>query len=311
METILYDGRIKLKFTDGNHCYYAASRIDEDTWSKNKVAQGVTSTLKELYPQDTLLEWYSSMAAQDIVLKLAGDRRTEQLKKAFMAHFKGETPIIDSDLEGIVIRLNTWGLYELYKLGKEAPHKRSQYGKDVGTQVHEAIDRYHKGEPSPDLYHDYIENSGDAEQDKVALKSFQAYVKWFEQSGLEVVVSERMLYSEEYNFAGTVDRIYRTPEGGLILGDFKTSNLSKTCYTGVRESYWSQLGAYMKAYREEFGVEFIDAMIVNSPKNGSLKVVYASDAGFNPQDLENIWLDDLKASRNHKFMRNAKLRSRT
>lgn len=245
------------------------------------------------------------MASNDIVLKLAGPENEKWLKDAFLAMYKGGEFAVEH-VERL-IRLSGDDLVKLYKIGKDAPHRRSQYGKDVGTQVHEAIDRYHKNDPRG-----YLESSGDDEQDKVARKSFDAYVKWFETSGLEVTESERMLYSQEHNYAGTVDRIYRRiSDGALILGDFKTSNLSRKCPTGVRESYWSQLGAYMKAYREEFGVEFADAVIVNSPKNGSLKVVYASDAGFSPTDLEQIFLDDLKALRNHKGLRNAELRSRT
>jgi hypothetical protein len=310
LEKLLYNETVRLKFSPGNHCYYA----------NGKVCQGVTSALKELYPQDDLLEWYSSMAANDIVLHLAKPQWEETLKKAFLSIYKGDDP----DLSAIPIEdsavypVNPVGLLKLYQMGKEAPHKRSQYGKDVGTQVHEAIDRFHRKCPRsiiqlPDeevIDYTWIEPSGNKDQDKVALKSLTAYLEWFLKSGLEAVESERMLYSIEQNYAGTVDRIYKRPDGGLMLGDFKTSNVSRKCPTGVRESYWSQLGAYMKAYREEFGVQFVDAVIVNSPKNGSLKVIYGSDAGFNPEDLESIFLDDLKALRNHKFLRNAKLKSR-
>jgi hypothetical protein len=215
-------------------------------------------------------------------------------------------PVLTDDENKTAAILTRHELTDLYLVGKNAPKKRSQYGKDVGTQVHEAIDRYHKG-VNP---FDCIETSGSEEQDKVAQKSFGAYVKWFNASGLDVTESERMLYSRMYNYAGTVDRVYKRPDGGLILGDFKTSNLSRKCPTGVRESYWSQLGAYMKAYAEEFGVEFVDSVIVNSPKNGSLKVVYGSDSGFSTEDQQNFWLDDLKAFRNHKVLRAAKLKSR-
>lgn len=253
------------------------------------------------------------MASNDIVLHLAKPQWEETLKKAFLSIYKGEEPDLSAIPidDGAVFPINPVSLVKLYQIGKEAPHKRSQYGKDVGTQVHEAIDRYHKGHYIEGIIATCLEQSDSVEQDAVALKSFKAYVEWFEKSGLEVVESERMLYSKAHNYAGTVDRIYKRPDGELILGDFKTSNLSKKCPTGVRESYWPQLGAYMRAYREEFDVTFEDAVIINSPKNGPLKVVYASDAGFNPSDLEEVFLDDLRALRNHKFMRNAKLKSRT
>lgn len=308
LEKELYGGEVKLKFAPGNHCYYV----------NGKVTQGVTSALKELYPQDDLLEWYSSMASQDIVLEMAPGHYHETLKKAFLDHYKGEEPVLDLGASFDTQDVKTYpadlkSLYNLYVIGKNAPKKRSQYGKDVGTQVHEAIDRYHGGKASPDLIESYIEPSGQLEQDEAALKSFRAYVKWFEQSALKVHESERMVYSKELNYAGTLDRVYETPEGDLLIGDFKTSNLSRKSPLGIRESYWSQLGAYAKAYAEEMGVSFKDAVIVNSPKNGTLKLGYASDMGLSVPDIVNIWEDDIKSFRNHKFLRSqqARLKSRT
>lgn len=305
METLLYKGQVKLKFSPGNHCYYA----------NGKICQGVTSALKELYPQDDLLEWYSSMASQDIVLHLAPTEWHDELKKAFLHIYKGEeTGLLIDQNDGAVYNLHPDGLVELYQIGKNAPKKRSQYGKDVGTQVHEAIDMYHKDVPGNLDYVDKILSAAeDDEQNKVARKSFDAYVKWFKESGLEVSESEKMVYSLERNYAGTLDRIYKTKEGDLLIGDFKTSNLSRKSPLGIRESYWSQLGAYAKAYSEEHGISFKDAVIVNSPKNGSLKVGYASDMGLKVTDLVSFWEADLAAFRNHKWLRNEQkhLKSRT
>lgn len=282
-EVSLYNERIKLKFSPGNHCYYA----------NGKICQGVTSALKTLYDQSDLLEWYSSMASNDIVMHIAGPDNEEWLKDAFLAIYSGSEPVIPADLS-IDSSFDGTALIALYMKGKNAPLNRSQFGKDVGTQTHEAVDRYHKtGEA-------YIDNTGIEANDTAAQRSLDAYVKWFTQSGLEVVASEVMVYSIEHNYAGTLDRIYKKPNGDLIMGDFKTSNLSKKAPLGIRPSYWSQIGAYMKAYREEHGVEFADAVIVNSPKKGAIKIGYVSDMGVTPLELENIWLDDLKALRNHR-----------
>lgn len=285
--SILYSGEVKLKFSSGNHCYYA----------NGKICQGVTSGLKELYPQDDLLEWYSSMAAQDIVLHIAPTEWHDDLQKAFLEYYKD--PAFIPSFKDLTTQTfhGVDDLFHLYKIGKDAPNKRSSYGKNVGTQVHEAVDRFHKtGE-------DFVETSGDEDQDDVAQKSLDMYILWFNQSGLSVVESERMVYSRMYNYAGTLDRIYETSDGRLILGDFKTSNLSKKSPLGVRDSYWSQLGAYMFAYSEEMDVKFDDAVIINSPKNGRLKVAYASDMGVTPMDLQMVFTDDLKALRNHKYLR--------
>lgn len=299
LEKTLYNGKVTLKFNNAQHRYYVTV-LDE---SGNKVPtvfpSGVTSILKTLYDQSDLLEWYSSMASADIVKKLVSSISHEWLDKAFMAVYKGEKPEIP-DGRFALDQPYSW-LIELYMVGKNAPLNRSKFGKDVGTQTHEAVDRYHKtGEA-------FIDKTGIEENDTAAQKSLDMYVKWFEQSGLEVVASEVMVYSIQHNYAGTLDRIYKRADGKLVMGDFKTSNLSRKSPLGIRGSYWSQLGAYMVAYREEHGVEFADAVIVNSPKKGTIKIGYASDMGITPEKLEETWLDDLKAANNHKQIDKAQM----
>lgn len=284
IENELYNGGVVLKFVPKQHRYYA--KVDGVT----KYPSGVTSVLKSLYDQSDLLEWYSSMAAGEIIKSLAP--YADWLDTAFMAIYKGEQPEIPAGI--INIPLPNTRLIDLYNVGKQAPLNKSKYGKDVGTQTHEAVDRYHKtGEA-------YIDKTGIEANDTAAQKSLDAYIKWYESSDLEVIASEVMVYSIKHNYAGTLDRIYRRPDGGLIMGDFKTSNLSRKSPTGIRESYWSQLGAYMVAYEEEHGVKFSDAVIVNSPKKGSIKVGYASQMGVTPEELKQLWLDDLKCANNHK-----------
>lgn len=294
VEKLLYNDTVSLKFSPANHRYY----VKIEGQAKTIYPSGVTSVLKSLYDQSDLLEWYSSMASADIVKYLAPDDH-EWLDKAFMTLYKGEQPEYNGKM--ITMSQTLTNLAKLYMVGKNAPLNRSQYGKDVGTQTHEAVDRYHTtGEA-------FIDKTGIELNDTAAQKSLDMYVKWFEASGLEVVASEVMVYSIVHNYAGTLDRIYKRPDGKLVMGDFKTSNLSRKSPLGIRGSYWSQLGAYMVAYREEHGVEFADAVIVNSPKKGTIKIGYASDMGLTPLELEQTWLDDLKAMNNHKKIDKAQL----
>jgi hypothetical protein len=296
VEKKLYGDRVSLKFSPANHRYFV--KIDG---GKTIYPSGVTSVLKSLYDQSDLLEWYSSMASAGIVKELVKTKEDKDyLDKAFLGVFSGKMPEF-RHIETHV-SFETDDLVELYKTGKNAPLKKSQYGKDVGTQTHEAVDRYHMTGKA------FIDKSGIEENDTAAQKSLDMYVKWFEQSGLEVVASEVMTYSIVHNYAGTLDRIYKRPDGKLVMGDFKTSNLSRKSPLGIRNSYWSQLGAYMVAYREEHGVEFADAVIVNSPKKGTIKIGYASDMGISPLELEETWLDDLKAMKNHKKIDYAQLK---
>lgn len=296
VEKLLYNETVSLKFIPSLHRYYVKI-LEDGLWGKSLYPSGVTSVLKTLYDQSDLLEWYSSTASADIVKSLVHTEHHDWLDKAFLAVYRDDTPVVPGGRFQVDLPLES--LVELYKAGKQAPLKRSQYGKDVGTQTHEAVDRYHKtGEA-------FIDKTGIEANDTAAQKSLDMYVKWFEESGLEVVASEVMIYSKKHNYAGTLDRIYKRPDGGLVMGDFKTSNLSRKSPLGIRDSYWSQLGAYMVAYREEHGVDFVDAVIVNSPKKGTIKIGYASDMGITPKQLEEIWLDDLKAANNHKQINRA------
>lgn len=299
LEKTLYNDKVTLKFNNAQHRYYVTVLDEFGNKVPTVFPSGVTSILKTLYDQSDLLEWYSSMASADIVKAIyPGD---EWLDKAFMSVYKGEKPEIPANAPNSLKTITAERALELYMVGKNAPLNRSKFGKDVGTQTHEAVDRYHKtGEA-------FIDKTGIEENDTAAQKSLDMYVKWFEQSGLEVVASEVMVYSIQHNYAGTLDRIYKRSDGKLVMGDFKTSNLSRKSPLGIRGSYWSQLGAYMVAYREEHGVEFADAVIVNSPKKGTIKIGYASDMGMTTGQLEHIWLTDLHAANNHKQIDKAQM----
>jgi len=291
VETLLYNNTVKLKFVNSTHRYYVYILDDSGTWQKNTFPSGVTSILKTLYDQSDLLEWYSSMASGDIV-KALDPQHAAELDQAFMNMYTGKEQL--QLLSMVNVNLSWSQLLELYQIGKNAPLNRSKYGKDVGTQTHDAVDRYHKTGKA------FIDPSGIELNDAASQKSLDMYVKWFEASGLEVVASEVTVYSKVHNYAGTLDRIYKRPDGQLVMGDFKTSNLSRNSPMGIHAQYWSQLGAYMVAYREEHNVTFADAVIVNSPKKGTIKIGYASDMGLSPLQLEKTWLDDLTAMNNHK-----------
>lgn len=292
-ESFLYNGSVKVSFSEANHRYYLYIKDQSGTWGKNTFPSGVTSILSTLYDQRGLMDWYSSTTAKAIVTTLRPDYAAAIDKQSLEA-YKGATPtplpvVLNDEVD----------LMTLYQVGIDAPHVKAKYGTDVGTQTHNAVDHYHK------TGQHYIKPSGDPINDAAALKSFNAYVKWFESSGLEVIASEVVVASIRHNYSGTLDRIYRNKQGGLIMGDFKTSNLSRSYPLGIHAQYWSQLGAYMVAYLEEHGGQFVDAVIVNSPKKGSIKIGYASDMGLSPIECQSIWLDDLKAMNNHKRVEKA------
>lgn len=292
--TDIYNGDVTVKMTE-KHVYY----VKYKEYEKWQISQGVTGALEELYDQRGLIDWAAGQAASKVTKLIAGADNEKWLDKAFLEIWKGNSP----DVKDITVPLALTGLdlVSLYQEGVGAHKQKAQYGKDVGTQVHDAIDKYHRtGEKT-------IDPSGVAEQDQVAADSFSAYVKWFESSGLGILETERVVHSKSYNYCGTLDRIYVDQDGGLIIGDFKTSNVSRSNPLGVRAQYWSQVGAYALAYSEETGKKFVDAIIVNSPKNGRIQVVRSSNLAqpLSAEDCVRIWKTDLQAFRNHKLVNNS------
>jgi hypothetical protein len=101
---------------------------------------------------------------------------------------------------------------------------------DIGTQIHEWINKWIIGE-KPE-----IPNEDNVKNGIMAFLQFQKdqKVKWVE--------SEKIIYSKKYNFAGILDAI-GVIDKSLVLFDFKSSN-------GIYPEYALQTAAYQIAYEE-------------------------------------------------------------
>jgi hypothetical protein len=81
-----------------------------------------------------------------------------------------------------------------------------------------------------------------------AQEAFKAFVRWFDQSGIEIVATEQSLVSEAHRYGGTVDAIGKERDGSLCVLDWKSSK-------GRYPEYIVQLAAYagLVAGEEAFG----------------------------------------------------------
>jgi hypothetical protein len=81
-----------------------------------------------------------------------------------------------------------------------------------------------------------------AEEDKKVIESvasaFEAFMKDWKP---EITNIEMVLYSKQFNFAGTTDFVARIG-GKLVIGDWKTTNTSRYNPDGIYSSYFAQLG---------------------------------------------------------------------
>jgi hypothetical protein len=52
---------------------------------------------------------------------------------------------------------------------------------------------------------------------------FNAFLAWWDQTDVEILEVERLVYSEKYFYCGKTDILGRR-NGKLLIGDFKTGN---------------------------------------------------------------------------------------
>ena len=106
----------------------------------------------------------------------------------------------------------------------------AQRSAEIGTQVHTYIDRLLKDEDVNDI----------PDQLEPAIQGFlkwrRKYINW------EYIGSELGVYSTKYSVAGTIDALFNTPDGYVIV-DWKTSS-------GIYDSHAIQVSVYAEAFRD-------------------------------------------------------------
>ena len=158
--------------------------------------------------------------------------------------------------------------------GAEGAYKlKSDKGKDVGSEVHRAIELFMRGEP-------------EVPSDPMSIKAYKAFIKWFGETKPRVLATEQIIYSKELDYAGTYDALLEI-DGKVILCDVKTTNASRHAPQGIYPEMFLQLGGYSLAHHEENPEQEIDdAMIIRVGKDGVIHTLRASDLGFNLHYLE-------------------------
>lgn len=124
------------------------------------------------------------------------------------------------------------------RMGQEGKHHREEANKaaDAGTCAHDMIECDIRGwefDPDPYTY----------EALDTAKPAFEAYLKWADNSKLEMGRTEVPLVSEQYRYGGMMDAL--TVNGELALCDWKTSS-------GVYPDYLIQLSAYRNLWEENY-----------------------------------------------------------
>lgn len=260
----LYDGKYELIY-------------DEDAARNRYIVngtpvRGVTGLLNDILNKPALMRWpMNEMAKLCFGMKWDDDNKRALYDPA-KALLKPDT-------------LTQEQLQDALEAGLKAHTKKSDKGKDAGTLIHEAIEIFLGEEGLPTVHAD-------------AQKAFKAFVGWFNQHRVNVLETEKIVYSPSYEFAGRFDFLAEL-DGKRVLADIKTTEPSPTgiridgTWTGIYPEMFLQLGAYAHAYREEHDFaefpQLEDLMVVNVSKAGKLITLTASQMGLSVQDCEDAF----------------------
>lgn len=182
--------------------------------------------------------------------------------------------------------LALWPMYEAlewlkthkddYEGAEKAYTIKSDKGKDVGTQVHTWVEAY-------------LQRVAPKTVQPELLKPVKAFDGWFKENNPKVLATEQIIYSKQYDYAGTYDALLEI-SGKVVLCDVKTTNASRSAPLGIYPEYFLQLGGYALAHHEENPLEKIDdLMIIRVGKDGKLNTLRASELGFKIDYLEDTF----------------------
>lgn len=321
IEVVLYDGTIKINYTDKTHRYQARPRLlNEDGefltpedkvkgWGKALYPKGTTTLLGDTLEKKGLQRYPLTKAMMYMFQFYEftdddGEKKIGYSKKGEGSFWEDAANTGDAD--GVMKQFTRAQALEHLSYGSKADLRWTQKGASIGSVVHDAIEHYVKNQEF-DIRTQYLASMEEAEYESerakeqakeeadadidMALKAFESFKKWWDNSGIELLGAEDLIYSKKHNICGTFDALLRVPGKGVVLTDWKTSNASTSKSAGMPEGinyqYFIQSAIYAMAW-EEMGREKIDDLaIVSCRKDGEFTVIYASDLGLTVAECYN------------------------
>ena len=152
------------------------------------------------------------------------------------------------------------------KKKKDMQGWRNHVGEDVanyemrraaarGKATHNLVENYIKGEPASD-------------RGVLPLGLFRLMKPYLDQIN-NIHLLETIMYSDELTIAGQVDCIAEY-NGELSVIDFKTANKERR--DDWQHSYFLQCTAYAQMYKETFGTEIKNIIILSANEDGTMQV---------------------------------------
>lgn len=135
----------------------------------------------------------------------------------------------------------------VYEEAKAAHRKKKEAAGGIGHNVHKYAECVFKGLDLPELETDQ------------AKRGVEAFHKWYDSHKIEVITSERRIFSQEFYYAGTCDFVAKI-DGEYGVGDIKTSS-------GIYVEARFQTAAYQHALQEEKNIKFPVRWVIRFDKN--------------------------------------------
>lgn len=202
-EFSLYGGEVKVKFYPNSHMYKVT---DEKNGLKDVRVKGVTTYLGIKDKSQALTSWAVEMAGLHLY---------------------------DLISKGQIITMND--VRDAMKRHKEIKDEAAL----IGTAMHEWCEYFIKHKLKTEGY----EEAPKLPDDPQILLGVNSFLEWYTSHKVEFKSSERVVYSREHQYIGTMD-FDAIVDGILTAGDFKSSN-------GLYNTVRAQLSAYVQAAEEE------------------------------------------------------------
>lgn len=204
LEFKLYDGRVTVKFYPKSHRYYVGG----------KRCSSVTSFISVIDKSRALVPWAVGLYKKFLLVRLC-DTVPDELSI--------------SQIRDAIER----GAVEYDSVREEAA--------DIGTEIHEWVEKYVKNQIGEIGYETPPETPG---REEVGI-GVRGFLEWVDQHHVKFLSSEKIVYSLAHGFIGT-DDILAIVDGKRCVVDIKSSN-------GLYNTVRLQTAGYARAEEEESG----------------------------------------------------------
>lgn len=196
-----------------------------------KPLQGIT-TILGVINKPALIQWSANMAVD---------------------YIEQNFPTVEQIMKGEI------KLSDIFKEARVAHRKKKESAGDIGTSIHEAVEKY-------------IKEGLKESSDELVQKCLNNFIQFSEENNVKFLESEKNLYSREYWLGGIVDFVCEI-EGEVWIGDIKTSS-------GIYPENFLQMAGY-QIMLEEMGLykNIKGHIVVNLRKDGNMEVKKNCEVG--------------------------------